>query len=255
MLITMGRRHSGPGSPPPAAGPGSGSTQPAAQPAAPGPGASQSAQPARPDIAAALRPLLIDVAAPLAAYFVLRTGCGLSLWASLALSSVIPAVRTIAGLAAERRLNLLAVLMLVVNLAGIAVSFWTGDPRMLIAKDAVISSVIALAILGSVAWRRPLMTAGLKPFVTRGDPGRAAAWDRLRGRSARFRRLEALFSVIWGVALLADCVARLIGAFVLPVATMAWLGTVFIAGAIGLASMICGAAVRPMEKMVLAEAA
>ena len=88
--------------------------------------------------------------------------------------------------------------MLFVNVAGIAVSFATGDPRLMIAKDSVISSVIAVAILVSVAARRPLMTAGLKPFLTRGTAGRTAAWDRLAARSARFRRLEALYSAIWG---------------------------------------------------------
>ena len=55
------------------------------------------------------------------------------------------------------------------------------------------------------------MTAGLKPFLTRGTAERTAAWDRLAAGSARFRRLEGLYSTIWGVALLADCVARLVG--------------------------------------------
>jgi hypothetical protein len=44
--------------------------------------------------------------------------------------------------------------------------------------------------------------------------------------------MEMLFSVIWGVALLAECVARLVGAFTLPVSTMVWLSTVFTMSAI-----------------------
>jgi hypothetical protein len=205
-------------------------------------------------MATALRPLLIDVAAPLAAYFVLHNAAGLSVWVSLALSSIIPAVRAVAGIAADRTLNLLAALMLAVNVAGVAVSFWTGDPRMMIAKDAVISSVIGAAILISAALGRPLMTAALRPFLTRGDRGRSAAWDRLAAGSARFHRYERLFSAVWGLVLLADCAARLIGAFLLPVGTMAWLGTVFVVGAIVLASIVGGTAARPMEAMVVAEA-
>src|SRR5207244_8412664 len=99
-------------------------------------------------LAAALRPLLIDVGIPVGTYYLLRDAFGLSLWLALALSSIGPAVRSIAGLMAERKLNLLAGLMLAVNLAGIAVSFLTGDPRAMIAKDSVVSSVIAFAILG-----------------------------------------------------------------------------------------------------------
>ena len=133
----------------------------------------------RRQVARSLVPLVVDVGIPVGSYYLLHAGLGLSLWLSLALSSVVPAVRSVTGLVARRELNVLALLMLFVNVAGIVVSFATGDPRLMIAKDSVISSVIAIAILASVAARRPLMTAGLKPFLTRGTAERTAAWDRL----------------------------------------------------------------------------
>jgi len=206
-------------------------------------------------VAASLRPLLIDIGIPVGTYYLLRDAFGLSLWLSLALSSIGPAVRSVAGLVKERQLNLLAVLMLAVNLAGIGISFLTGDPRAMIAKDSIVSSVIAFAILGSVALRRPLMSAGLKPFMTRGQPPRTAAWDRLSVASPRFRRLELAFSTIWGLALLAECAARLVGAYTLPVTTMVWLGTVMTLGSIGVAIVAGGAAAGPIQQMIDAEAA
>src|SRR5215470_6211404 len=209
----------------------------------------------RPGLATTLRPLAIDVGIPLATYYLLRDAFGVSLWLSLALSSIGPAVRSVAGLVAGREPNVLAMLMLAITLAGITVSFLTGDPRAMIAKDSIVSSVIAFAILGSVAVRRPLMSAGLKPYLTRGNAERLAAWDRLSSTSARFRRLELAFSTIWGVVLLAECAARLVGAYTLPVATMVWLGTVFALGAIGLAMVAGGAAADPIQKMIDAEAA
>jgi formate-dependent nitrite reductase membrane component NrfD len=206
-------------------------------------------------VAAALRPLVIDIGIPVGSYYLLRNAFGLSLWLSLALGGIGPAVRATAGLVAKRELNGLAVLMLAVSLAGIAVSFLTGDPRAMMAKDSIVSSVIAFAILGSVVLRRPLMSAGLKPFMTRGDPRRTAAWDRLSAASPRFRQLELLFSVIWGLALLAECAARLVGAYALPVTTMAWLGTVMTLGAIAVAIVAGGAAAGPIQKMIDAESA
>jgi hypothetical protein len=203
---------------------------------------------------AALRPLLIDVGVPVGSYYLLHGAFGLSVWLSLALSSAGPAVRAIGGAATERKLNLLAALMLAVNLAGIVVSFLTGDPRAMIAKDSLVSSVIAFAILASAATRHPLMSAGLKPFMTKGTPERTAAWDRLSAGCSRFRRLEMLFSAIWGCALLADCVARLAGAYTLPVATMVWLSTVMILGAVGAGIVAGGVAARPIEKMIDAAA-
>jgi formate-dependent nitrite reductase membrane component NrfD len=209
----------------------------------------------RRDLAAALRPLLLDVGIPVGTYYLLRNAFGVSLWLSLALSSIGPAARAITGLVAERKLNLLAVLMLAVNLAGMAVSFLTGDPRAMIAKDSIVSSVIAFAILGSAVLRHPLMSAGLKPFMTRGEPGRTAAWDRLSTASVRFRHLELLFSLIWGLAVLADCAARLVAAYTLPVTTMVWLGTVMTLSTITVAIVAGGAAACPIQKMIDAESA
>src|SRR3984885_12014519 len=227
----------GPARPPGPAGPGG--------PAAPGTEAGRHG-----DVLAPLGPLAIDVGVPLATFYLLHDAFGVSLWLSLALSSIPPAIRTVAGFAAERTANLLALLMLAVNLAGIVVSFLTGDPRGMIAKEALVSSVIAIAILASAAMRRPLMSAGLKPFMTKGKPGRTAAWERLSAGSRRFRRLELAFSTIWGVTLLADCAARLVGAYTLPVTTMVWLSTVFTLGAIGLAMVIGGGAGTPIQKMI-----
>jgi len=200
-----------------------------------------------------LLPLLLDVGVPLGSYYLLHNAFGVSVVAALAWSSVVPAARTIYGVVRERELNALAALMLVVNVVGIGISLATGDPRLMIAKESGVSSVIALAILISVALRRPLMSAGLKPYMTKGSPQKIAAWNRLSAGSPRFRRMEGLFSAIWGVALLAECVARLIGAFTLPVSTMVWLSTVFTMSAIGLAIMVGSVASVPIDKMIRAE--
>ena len=205
-------------------------------------------------LATALGPLVIDVGVPVGSYYLLHGAFGLSVWLSLALSSIGPAVRAVTGIVAERKLNLLALLMLGVNLAGIVVSFLTGDPRAMIAKDSIVSSVIAFAILGSVLARRPLMSAGLKPFMTKGAADRAAAWDRLSAGCARFRRFELLYSAIWGVALLADCAARLVGAYTLPVTTMVWMSTVLTLSAVGVGVAVGGAAAAmPILRMIETE--
>jgi hypothetical protein len=210
--------------------------------------------PAPASLASALRPLLIDVGLPVGGYYLLRDGAGLSIWLSLALTGVIPAARAVFAAVAARELNLLALLMVLVSVAGIAISFATGDPQLMLAKESVISSVIAVAILVSVALRRPLMSAGLKPYLIRGCAARAAAWDRLAACSRRFRRLELAFSTIWGLALLGECTARLVGAFTLPVSTMVWLSTVLTIGSIGVAIIVGGIAAEPLRRMIDAEA-
>ncbi|MFI6846064.1 VC0807 family protein [Kitasatospora sp. NPDC050467] len=210
-------------------------------------------------VAAGLRPLALDVAAPLAGYYLLHSAFGMSEFAALAWSGAVPAARTVVGLVRERKLNLWASMMLGVNLVGLALTTITGDARLMLAKDGALSGSLALAILFSALIGRPLMSPMLMPFLTKGDRARSAAWQRLAdGRAAgsrTFRRYERLFSGIWGAALLTECVARVVGAFTLPVSTMAWLSTVFLVGAIVAGSVLGQTAADPMEKLVRTEAA
>jgi len=202
-------------------------------------------------LASSLIPLALDVAVPLGLYYLLKDAFGVSLVLSLALSSVIPAVRSIVQFVRARRIEALAILMVAVNVAGIVVSFTTGNPRMMVAKDSVISSVIGIGILISV-WRgQPIMSAGLKPFMTKGRAQAIAAWDALTSADKQFRGYERRYSTVWGLALLADCVARVILAFLVPVGTLAWMGTVTVVVAIVLAIVVSGAvAVQHMERML-----
>ncbi|EYT84697.1 membrane protein [Streptomyces sp. Tu 6176] len=205
------------------------------------------------------RPLILDIAVPLGSYYVFKEAFGTSTFAALAWSSAVPAARTVWSLVKERRANALAALILFVNVVSLLLSFVSGDPRLMLAKDSGVSSTVAIGILVSVFLGRPMMTAGLKPFMVKGDAAKEAAWERLvsgaAAGSAVFRRKERLFSVVWGVALLAECVARVVGAYTVPVDTMVWLGTVFMVGALGAAFLVGGGlAAGPMEELVAAEA-
>ncbi|MER5434870.1 VC0807 family protein [Streptomyces sp. NPDC002588] len=207
----------------------------------------------------ALAPLIVDVAVPLGSYYLFKDAFGMSTFAALAWSSVVPAVRTVWSLVRERRTNGLAGLILVVNVVGLLLSFVSGDPRLMLAKDGGVSSTVAIGILVSVALGKPMMTAGLKPFLVKGDASRQAAWERLAGGRAEastdFLRAERVYSVVWGVALLAECVLRVVGAYTVPVDTMVWLGSVVMVVAIAAGIVVSGGlAAGPMMDMVIAEA-
>ncbi len=204
-------------------------------------------------LARALAPLVLDVGVPLGAYYLLRHGMGLGMVAALSLSSVVPAARTLWCAVRDRSINLLAALMLATTVLGIALGYVTGDPRLMIAKDSATSSVIALTMIASALAGRPLMSAALKPMLTRGDTARTAAWDRLSAGSARFRGLERRYSLIWGGALLAECAVRLVGAFTLPVDTMVGGSTLILLGGIVAAILASGPTVGAMKEMATSE--
>jgi hypothetical protein len=206
----------------------------------------------------AFAPLLLDVAVPLGSYYLFKGAFGMSTFVALAWSSVVPAGRTLWSAVRERTLNGLAGLILVVNVVGLVLSFVSGDPRLMLAKDSGVSSTVGIGILVSVALGRPMMTAGLKPFLVKGDAVKEAAWERLESgvatASADFRRRERAFSIVWGVVLLAECVLRVVGAYTVPVDTMVWLGSVVMVVAIGMGIVVGGAlGAGPMEAMLRAE--
>ncbi|MFH9090795.1 VC0807 family protein [Streptomyces sp. NPDC017673] len=212
----------------------------------------------KPSVLDNFKPLLIDVALPLGSYYLFKDALGMSTFAALAWSSVVPAVRTVGGLVRERRTNALAGLILVVNVVSLLLSFVSGDPRLMLAKDSGVSSTVAIGILVSVRLGKPMMTAGMKPFLVKGDAAREAAWQRLvsgvAAESAAFRSRERVFSVVWGLALLAECVVRVVGAYTIPVDTMVWLGSVILVAAMAVGFVVSGGlAVEPMERMLAAE--
>lgn len=197
-----------------------------------------------------MMPLLVDVAVPLASYYLL-TAAGMGTFGALAWSSVVPGVRTVWGVVRDRRLNGLAALMVTVNMVGLALSLVAGDPRLMLLKDSGVSSTIGLVFLVSALRGRPMLSAGLRPWLTRGEAAKSAAYQRLSTGSDAFRRAEMRFSAVWGIALLAECVVRAVGAYTVPVETMVWAGTVVMVAAMVLAFVVSGrVAVVPMERMI-----
>ncbi|WP_385620265.1 hypothetical protein PXH67_16265 [Streptomyces sp. P8-A8] len=201
-----------------------------------------------------LMPLLVDVGVPLASYYALKAA-GLGTFAALAWSSVLPAVRTVWGVAGRRRLNGLAALIVTVNVVSLLTSLVVGDPRLMLAKDSGVSSIIGLVILVTALKGQPMMTAGVRPWLVKGDAAKDAAWQRLAAGSAAFRRAEIRFSAVWGAALLGECVLRAVGAYTLPVETMVWLGTVVMVATLVFAFLLSGrVGAVPMERMIAEEA-
>jgi hypothetical protein len=218
-----------------------------------GPRAGDGGPSRREQLGHSLRPLLIDVALPIGGYYLLSAGFGVATVPALAVAAVPPAISVLVAAVRQRRLNALAGLILLVNAAGIAASAITGDPRLMIAKDGLVSSVIGLVLLGSVAVGRPLMSTVIRPIAVRDDPMVAAAWDKLAAGSSAFRRAEAGYSTVWGLCLLAECAARVIGAYTLPVSTMVWLHSVFLGGAILLGFVLGRPFIRRMVALLKAE--
>lgn len=150
------------------------------------------------------------VIAPVASYQLLHFA-GWPDIAALSVAAIFPAAATIYEAARNRRLNALGVLSLVAVLIGLGAALWLRDPRVLLVKDSIVTGIIGLAFLGSLATTQPLAHRLGRQFA--GD--RVPLIDspqRLRG--------YRIVSAVWGVALIGEAALRVALSYVLSTATV-----------------------------------
>jgi hypothetical protein len=151
--------------------------------------------------------VVFDIAGPLVAFTMLRKA-GLSNVSALVLSGVLPGVAVLGGLIRHRRLDAVGVLVLAGIAVGTVVGLLSGNARLVLVEGSVPTAVFGLLCLASLRSRRPLIFRFALEFM---GP------DTQRGRDFGglwqyhgFRHAFRLFTVVWGVAYLAEAAARIV---------------------------------------------
>ena len=150
---------------------------------------------------------VFDIAGPLAAYSLLRSA-GQSAVTALVLSGALPAVGVIAGLIRHRRVDAIGVLVLAGIAVGTVLGLVSGNPRLVLVEGSVPTAVFGLLCLGSLWASRPLIYRFAVEFIGADTPkGRdfESLWQY-----PGFRHAFRLYTVVWGVAYLAEAAARVI---------------------------------------------
>ena len=157
--------------------------------------------------------LALDVAVPLALYYLLR-GLGASPWTALLAGAAIPLARVAVATATRRRLETASLFTLSLLAAGTAVGLATSDPRLLMARESYLTAVVGVWILVSLGARRPLVFTATTRFMSEEA---AAGWDRAWDSSREFRRVMRGMTLAFGLAFVADAAARVVMAYTLPI--------------------------------------
>jgi len=151
--------------------------------------------------------LILDVAAPLVTYGVLRSN-GVTTVLALVLSGAVPALGVAAEVIRHRRLEVVGALVL----AGIAVGTVFGlvshNARLVLMEGSVPTAVLGVACLGSLWTRRPLMFGFGLDFVGRDTPqGREmiSNWQY-----EEFRRIFRIITGVWGAGFLFEAAVRVV---------------------------------------------
>ncbi len=163
-------------------------------------------------MAGRLRPIakivIIDVAAPLIAYSLLRSA-GMSTVTALVLSGVFPALGVAVGAIQHRRLDVVGAVVLAGILIGTVLGLISHNARLVLMEGSVLTALFGLACLGSLLWmRRPLMYSFAVEFT---GP------DTARGREMislwqyeGFRHVFRIITAVWGVGFLLEAALRVV---------------------------------------------
>ena len=151
--------------------------------------------------------VVFDTAGPLVAYTMLRSA-GLSSVSALVLSGVLPGVAVLGSLIRHRRLDAVGVLVLAGIAVGTILGLVSGNARLVLMEGSVPTAVFGLLCLASLRSRRPLIFRFALDFMGPDTP-RGRDFDGL-WRYPGFRRVFWLFTVVWGLAYLAEAAARIV---------------------------------------------
>jgi hypothetical protein len=180
-----------------------------------------------------VRALVVDIVAPIAVYYGVR-GAGGSVWLALAAGGVLPAVSAVAGLVTRRRVDPTGAVMLAALAVSTAFSLISGSPRALLARDGLVTAGWAGYMYLSLLASRPatftvsrallegrrVYDSAIRSWVRPAG----LSWDELWEQVPRFRRIWRTCTIIWGTAILADAVVRVLMAAALPVSVVPALG-------------------------------
>jgi hypothetical protein len=151
--------------------------------------------------------VVFDTAGPLVAYAMLRSA-GLSSVSALVLSGILPGVAVLGGLIRHRRLDAVGVLVLAGIAVGTILGLVSGSARLVLMEGSVPTAVFGLLCLASLRSRRPLIFRFALDFMGPDTP-RGRDFDGL-WRYPGFRHVFWLFTVVWGLAYLAEAAARIV---------------------------------------------
>ena len=158
---------------------------------------------------------IFDVIAPMVAFFVLDR-LGMPPFWSLVVGSAIALGSTAVNSVRHRRLDRVGVLVLIEIAASIVILVKVNDPRLLLARPVLYTAVAGIYLLATSFRGKPLTYDGSFQIGTKGDPLRAAAFERAWERVPRFRQILRISSMGWALACLVDAALRVAVVYEVP---------------------------------------
>jgi hypothetical protein len=127
-------------------------------------------------------------------------------------------------LVVKRRIDAIALVVLATIVLTVVASVVVHNPRFLLARDGLITALWGFWFIATLRARRPAAFLFARPLMEGRKAFGTRLWDSLWESDAQFRRIWRISTIIWGAAMLADAVIRVVMAYALPVAVVPALG-------------------------------
>ena len=151
----------------------------------------------------------LNIVIPVALYRLSRQCFSASEMTALIAAAAFPLAKNAFELLHRRRLDPVAVVVLVgVTVSGVGVLLG-GSPRLLLVRDSLCTGAFGLACFISLLLPRPLMFYFGRHFMAGRDPAARARFDAGWQRP-HVRYVNRLITVVWGFALLGEFALRLV---------------------------------------------
>jgi hypothetical protein len=161
--------------------------------------------------------LFIDALLPFLTYQLLTSYVpGLSQVTALAIGAIFPAVNGIVGIVRRRRLDVVAIIVLIGIAVSIVASRMGGDPKLFLIRESFVTGALGLVCLMSLAWPRPLMFYIGRQFTAGDDPAQIEIFNGLWQRPGA-RRVFRLLTIVWGAVWLGEFGLRVLMVWTLSV--------------------------------------
>jgi hypothetical protein len=145
--------------------------------------------------------ILISGVGPAVIYVLLRPH--MSEFHALFAALLLPLAEGAITLCLRRRLNVFGAIVAASLGLAIITAFMSGSPRMLLARESLLSGAFGAFLLFSLVWSQPLVYHIAAHFVAGHDAARLLEF-RLKARGRRIQRFFRGLTAVWGLLTLGD---------------------------------------------------
>jgi len=152
--------------------------------------------------------IIINGVLPYLIYQFLKSYTSTSDLVALFVSALPAVISTLVGIVRQRRVDLIAAFALIGIGVSIIAILISGDPRLFLIRESVLTVALGIACLVSLLFPKPLWFYLMRYFVSANDPARMEEFNT-NWQYAGFRSFVRILTLVWGITWTGEFILRI----------------------------------------------